>query len=155
VELNLEMGAEMAPEEIGTVEVPNAALGINGGMAAKVKIGGGITEVPQEEKLTIMKCSEFKSKTQREDFCKKNYPHEAQFKVCVEDFCSLCCKRVIPPERQASHLEKCTKVCDSQEEEVKDKDKMHTCVEPPDKTASFYRWCEGKVNVVSRRQSCK
>jgi len=44
VELNLEMGAEIAPAEIGTVEVPNVALGINGGMAAKVKIGGGITE---------------------------------------------------------------------------------------------------------------
>lgn len=72
--------AEISPAMVvDNGNVPNAALGNNGGMAPKKE---GIS---QEQKLKIEDVVKNRSVDERKRFCGKHFPKKEQLEVCVAD----------------------------------------------------------------------
>lgn len=72
--------AEISPEMVvDNGNVPNAALGVNGGMAPKKE---GIS---QEQKLKIEDAVKNRSVDERKRFCGKHFPKKEQLEVCIAD----------------------------------------------------------------------
>lgn len=109
-----------------TPELPGAALGLDGGMAPKIE------EVAQEEMPTVKTCSVVDTPEMRNTWCNKHYGDKPKFyKDCQQDFCTLCCKLTIIPEKHTKELNPCVKICHSKNKPVEDPTLNNTCFAPP------------------------
>lgn len=142
-------GSELDPSILsGVSDLPNAVVGINGGMAGKDLAG---TMLTKEEEVDMNTCFETSTKEQVHDQCATQQPDENLTKLCAEDFCNTCCTTVVPAHKKQDHLEKCVKVCNSKRTEPEAPWKV--CTDPVNPKQSSAVYCE-RITIKATKETC-